>query len=79
MPEGFIDYLRSLCVTLYRTMQSPFHPFIHNKSTIVDMDGVLEDVSLAGDSRLLNHARIIEILQQIDTVNGIGYRGYVIL
>ena len=32
------------------------------------MSGVLEDVSLDGDTRLLNHARITEILKQIDSV-----------
>ena len=51
-------------------MQSPFHPFMHSKASIAEMSGVLEDVSLDGDTRLLNHARITEILKQIDSVDG---------
>ena len=34
------------------------------------MSGVLEDVSLDGDTRLLNHARITDILKQIDIIDG---------
>ena len=51
-------------------MQSPFHPFMRSKGSETDMYDVLEDVSLDGDTRLLNHTRITSILKQIDSVDG---------
>lgn len=49
---------------------------MHSKTSITEMSGVLEEVSLDGDTRLLTHTRITEILKQIEVVDGIG-DGYV--
>ena len=61
-------------MTLYRTIQSPFHAFVMHKSPPVSMDRVLDDTLIEGDASVLSRSRLCSILQGVsETGDGSGW------
>ena len=68
---GFLEYLRSLCVTLYRTQQSPFHAYIAQK-TPVGAEKLLSELAIEGADRPLTSTRVQELLATDAGMDGKG-------
>lgn len=66
---GFLEYLRSLCVTLYRTQQSPFHAYIAQKSP-ADTEKLLSELAIEGADRILTRTRVEELLAADAAMDG---------